>query len=84
MISEQDALRLAAMCADPGDFRVDIPTAGSPSSGLVFKIIPEGSQSAIIPDRKAQLLRKIGNAQAEIGRLNKLLNEIRVGVLTTD
>lgn len=41
-------------------------------------------ESAIIPDRKVQLLRKIGNAQAEIGRLNKLLNEIRADVLASE
>lgn len=48
------------------------------------KIIPKSSQSAIIPDRKVQLLRKIGNAQAEIGRLNKLLDEIRLEVLAVE
>lgn len=41
-------------------------------------------KSAIIPDRKVQLLRKIGNAQAEIGRLNKLLDEIRAEVLAVE
>ena len=45
------------------------------------KIIPKAPQSAIIPDHKQQLLRRIGNAQAEIGRLNKLLDEIRADVL---
>lgn len=39
------------------------------------------NESAIIPDHKQQLLRRIGNAQAEIGRLNKLLDEIRADVL---
>lgn len=45
------------------------------------KIIPKASQSAIIPDHKAQLLRHIGNAQSEINRLNKLMDEIRADVL---
>ena len=51
------------------------------ASPMTVKIIPKPSQSAIIPDRRAQLLRRIGNAQAEIGRLNKLLDEIRADVL---
>lgn len=38
------------------------------------------SEPAIAPDRVG-LLRKIGNAQSELGRLNKLLDEIRVEVL---
>jgi hypothetical protein len=32
-------------------------------------------------ERRDALLRNIGNAQAEIGRLNKLLDEIRADVL---
>lgn len=47
-------------------------------------VIVKQPQSAIIPDHKVQLLRKIGNAQAEIGRLNKLLDEIRADVLVVE
>lgn len=47
------------------------------------EIIPKSSQSVNIPDHKQQLLRKIGNAQSELGRLNKLLDEIRSEVLAT-
>lgn len=36
---------------------------------------------AIISSRKSQLLRRIENAQSEVGRLNKLLDEIRADVL---
>lgn len=32
-------------------------------------------------ERRDALLRRIGNAQSEIGRLNKLLDEIRADVL---
>ena len=39
------------------------------------------NNNAILPDRKDVLLRRIGNAQSEIGRLNKLLDEIRADVL---
>lgn len=54
--------------------------SGAPEQ-VAVKIIPKASQSGIIPDRRQQLLRRIGNAQAEIGRLNKLLDEIRADVL---
>jgi hypothetical protein len=60
---------------------VDLSRTSTHETPAPVKIIPKGSQSAIIPDRKVQLLRKIGNAQAEIGRLNKLLDEIRADVL---
>lgn len=61
----------------------EIETLHETSAPLLrdVKIIPKASQSAIIPDHKQQLLRRIGNAQAEIGRLNKLLDEIRADVL---
>ena len=39
------------------------------------------NNGAILADRRQQLLRRIGNAQSEIGRLNKLLDEIRADVL---
>jgi hypothetical protein len=39
------------------------------------------NNNAILPDHKAQLLRRIGNAQSELGRLNKLFDEIRADVL---
>jgi hypothetical protein len=50
------------------------------ATGREIRVV-KPNESAIIPDHKAQLLRRIGNAQAEIGRLNKLLDEIRADVL---
>ena len=37
--------------------------------------------AALVSGRRDALLRRIGNAQSEIGRLNKLLDEIRADVL---
>lgn len=59
--------------------------SGAPER-VAVKIIPKASQSGIIPDRRAQLLRRIDNAKSEVGRLDKLLDDIRADVLhlTTD
>lgn len=38
-------------------------------------------ERAIISDRKAQILQRIGAIQSEVGRMNKLLNELRADVL---
>lgn len=54
------------------------------SAGQIRVVKP--NESAIIPDRRAQLLRRIDNAKSEVGRLDKLLDDIRADVLhlTTD
>ena len=48
--------------------------------------VAKASSRGIIPDRRAQLLRRIDNAKSEVGRLDKLLDYIRSDVLhlTTD
>lgn len=43
--------------------------------------IVKSADRGIIPDHRAQLLRRIEIAQTEVGRLNKLLDEIRADVL---
>lgn len=45
------------------------------------KVIAKASQGAIISTRKAAILKRIGDAQSEIGRLNRLLDELRTDVL---
>jgi hypothetical protein len=45
------------------------------------KVIPKGSQSAIIPSRRDSALRRIEMIQTEMGRMQKLLDELRADVL---
>ena len=87
--SDEKFVPTGRLGSDLAKFRaIQLRDADHPAHGdsTGIKIIPKASQSAIIPDHKQQLLRRIGNAQAEIGRLNKLLDEIRADVLhlTTD
>lgn len=53
------------------------------SSGWLpqVKVVKPSRESAIIPDRRAALLKRIDDAQSEVGRISKLLNEIRADVL---
>ena len=61
---------------------VPYPGLPNPATAAVRQIrVIKPDDHVIVPDRKQQLLRRIGNAQAEIGRLNKLLDEIRADVL---
>lgn len=46
-----------------------------------IKVVKPSQESAIIPDRRAMLLKRIDDAQSELGRMSKLLNEIRADVL---
>lgn len=46
-----------------------------------IKVVKPDDQRAIIGARKAQLLQRIGTMQSEVGRMNKLLNELRADVL---
>lgn len=50
------------------------------------KIIPKGSQSAIIPNRRASALKRLSDIESELGRLTRLIVELRADVLhlTTD
>lgn len=46
-----------------------------------IKVVKSDEQHAIVPDRKAQLLRRIELMETEMGRMIKLLNELRADVL---
>jgi len=46
-----------------------------------IKVVKQSPQSAIIPNRRDAILKRIGDAQSELGRLNRLLDEIRAEVL---
>lgn len=45
-----------------------------------IKIVKQ-SDSAIIPDRKAALMKRISDMETELGRMAKLLSEIRADAL---
>lgn len=45
------------------------------------KIVAKASQGAIIPDRRAVALKRIDDMKSEIGRLSRLLDELRADLL---
>jgi hypothetical protein len=46
-----------------------------------IKVVKPPQQSAIIPSRRAMLLKRIGDMENELGRMTKLLAEVRADVL---
>jgi predicted transcriptional regulator len=46
-----------------------------------IKVVKPSQQSAIIPSRRDVLLKRINDMETEIGRLGKLLAEVRADVL---
>lgn len=46
-----------------------------------IKVVKQSQQSAIILNRRDSALRRIGLIQSELGRMQKLLDELRADVL---
>jgi len=53
--------------------------SGPPSPAQIA--IVKQPQSAIIPSRRETALKRINDMQAELGRMNKLLDEMRADML---
>lgn len=52
-----------------------------PQAKLVKNVSTTTGKSDIVAERKAQLLERMRCAQSELGRLNKLFDEMRADVL---
>jgi hypothetical protein len=53
--------------------------SGAAYNGPQIRVVKPNEQG-IIPDRKTSLLKKIADAESELGRLQKLFNEMRADV----
>ena len=59
--------------------KLHLQSSGWPVSRI--KVVKQSQQSAIIPSRREMALKRINDMQAELGRMNKLLDEMRADVL---
>lgn len=71
---------MSAIVTDVRYVRRPISEAPSVDTHPQIKIVKQ-SDSAIIPDRKASLLKRISDMESELGRMQKLLNEMRADAL---
>lgn len=66
------------MSAVPEELTLTLPKVSRETSEIK---IAKPSQSDILPTRKVQFLRRIELMETELGRMQKLLNELRADAL---